>query len=143
MRRRNGGFTLLEILVAVTVLAVAFSSIYRLFGGTIRSIMTSEGYVRAVVVGEQMMTEVLFDEKKEFEPGSSQGAFAGNPHYTYEMEIAEYETPIGRSGGDDTKDIKDKAATYVVNLKVKWKDGREQKSLLLSSMKTVVEESEL
>ncbi len=135
------GFTLLEILVAVTVLAVAFTGLFRLFGGTLHSITVSEKYARAAILSEQKMTEILFDQN--FEPGAGGGTFANNPAFSWESGIQKYETPIGRIEAEEveTKDLEDVINTYRVEVSVSWDEGGKAKSLGLVTLKTLVEEN--
>lgn len=136
------GFTLLEILVATTVVAVAFTAIFRLFGGTLRSIVNAEKYTYAVVLGEQKMNEILLAEEG-ISPMVESDIFLENPGYSYDLEIAKYEEPIGREVASELTDLKALVAAYKVNLVVHWREGRKGKSLELSTLKTVIEENRL
>jgi len=128
----QSGFTLLEILVAVTILALALGSVFRLFGSSLRSIENSNGYSRAVVLGEQMMTQILFDEAA-FPPEPRSGRFDQNPAYSYTLESSLYEKPIGR-----TDDEQNMLETYLLRLKVGWMEENKPKSVTLTTLKTVV-----
>jgi len=131
------GFTLLEILVAFTLLAVVFTSLFRLFGGSLRSIENSEKYARAAVLGEQLMTEILFDETPlPAEP--SDGRFENNPDYSFTVAAAPFDKPIGRIDESVLENALP-VATYEINLTVKWNEGGREKSLTLTTLKTVLE----
>ncbi len=131
-----GGFTLLEILVAFTILAIAFSSIFQLFGGTLRTIENSERYALAAVLAEQTMNEKLFGE--EFEVGSEAGVYEGNESFKWSTEIGEYEEVIGLEM--ETEHLL-QPVTYSVKVTVGWEDGKRERSLELVSLKTFVEEA--
>lgn len=133
----SSGFTLLEILVAVTLLAVVFSSLFRLFGGSLRSIENSEKHARAAVLGEQLLTELLFNETS-FPIEPTGGRFEDNPDYSYSLAASPFEKPIGRID----KSVLEKTlpvTTYKINLTVKWDEGGREKSLKLITLKTVLE----
>jgi len=57
------GFTLLEILVALVLLSIAFLVIIRLFAVNLRGISISDDYSVAVARVESRMRELLDDEK--------------------------------------------------------------------------------
>ncbi len=130
------GFTLLEILVAFTILAIALSSIFQLFGGTLRNIEDSERYALAALLAEQTMNEKLFGES--FEAGSDAGVYKGNESFKWSTEIGEYEEVIG---WEMEPEQALQPVTYSVKVTVGWKDGKSERSLELISLKTFVEEA--
>lgn len=134
---RQSGFTLLEILVAVTVLALVFTSLLRLFGGTLRSVENSVKYAHAAVLGEQLLTAVLFDEEA-FPPPQAAGRFEENPEFSYSLESSLYEEPIGMMEVS-AFDADSQLSTYRVALTVEWQEGAKTRSLRLNTLKTVVE----
>jgi len=135
--RCSRGFTLLEILVAVTLLAVVFSSLFRLFGGSLRSIENSEKYARAAVLGEQLLTELLFNEAA-LPAEATGGRFENNPDYSFTLAAFPFEKPIGRID-ESVLENAPPVTTYEINLTVKWNDGGREKSLKLTTLKTVLE----
>ncbi len=56
------GFTLVEILVALALVAIALLIIVRLFSADLRGITVSQDYVAAVVKAESRMRELLADD---------------------------------------------------------------------------------
>ena len=61
MRSRQG-FTLLEILVSLSIIAVAVTVVLQLFSADLRAISASENYLSAVTKAEAKMREVLDNE---------------------------------------------------------------------------------
>jgi prepilin-type N-terminal cleavage/methylation domain-containing protein len=57
--RTPRGFTLLEILIAMALLAIAITVLVELFSTNLRNIATSQNYIPAVVAAETMMSNVL------------------------------------------------------------------------------------
>lgn len=131
------GFTLLEILVAVTILAVSFTAIFHLFGGTLRNIERSERHARAAVLGGEKLEELL--GQIPFPPVGEQGTFPGNPDYSYKTAVEEYKEPVGRKEKNIPHDAAERVALYRLAVKVEWKDGASSKELVLNTLKTVVE----
>jgi general secretion pathway protein I len=53
--RRSAGFTLLEVVVALAIMAIALGVLYRAVGGGVRTIGDLSAYSRAVAVGESVL----------------------------------------------------------------------------------------
>lgn len=134
---RMRGFTLLEILVAVTILAVSFTAIFRIYGGTLRNLERSERHARAAVLGGEKLEELL--ARRPFPPANEQGTFAGNPDYSYKTAVEEYVESVGRKDKNIPHDAAERVALYRLAVKVEWKDGAADKELLLTTLKTIVE----
>ena len=60
---RNAGYTLIEVLVAFVILALALTVILRTFAGGVRSIAVSEDYVTAVLIAETQLSSAGIDER--------------------------------------------------------------------------------
>ncbi len=131
------GFTLLEILVAVTILAVSFTAIFHLYGGTLRNIERGEHYARAAVLGGEKLEELL--SNSPFPPMNEQGIFPDNPDYSFKTTIEEYQEAVGRKDKNIPRDAAERIALYRLAVKVEWKDGTASKELVLNTLKAVVE----
>ncbi|MBI5638656.1 MAG: prepilin-type N-terminal cleavage/methylation domain-containing protein [Nitrospinae bacterium] len=134
---RERGFTLLEILVAVTILAVSFTAIFHLYGGTLRNIERSERHARAAVLGGEKLEELM--ARSPFPPVGEQGTFSGNPDYSYKTTVEEYKEPVGRKEKTAPRDAAERIVLYHLSVKVEWKDGETAKELVLNTLKTAVE----
>lgn len=134
---RMRGFTLLEILVAITILAVSFTAIFHLYGGTLRNLERSERHARAAVLGGEKLEELL--AHSPFPPANGQGTFPGNPDYSYKTTVEEYKEPVGRKDKNIPRDAVERVALYRLGVIVEWKDGAAVKELSLATVKTVVE----
>jgi len=137
LHNANSGFTLLEILVAVTVLAISFTALSRLYGGSLRSIENTEKYARATVLAEDKMNQLL--QTVPFPPSSGDGVFEKNPGFRWKTEIAEYTGPIGRQG--ITPIATERLITRNLTVTVMWDEGNTPRSLSLETLKTAVEET--
>lgn len=58
----RSGFTLLEVLVALSILSTAIILIFQLFSANMRNIALSEDYVSATVTADARMRDVLEDD---------------------------------------------------------------------------------
>lgn len=117
------GFTLLEILVATAILAIAITVILQLFSANLRNIAVSDDYVKAVTKAHIKMREIL-DESDIGEKAYTEVTKDG---YRLDVSIAE----ILR---DRTENLNVKL--YEINLKISWRKGNKEKFLNLKTLKT-------
>jgi len=83
---REGGFTLLEVMVAIAVIATALVSLLGLHGRNIQIVAADQQIARATMLAQQAMTEALVSSDFP-DPTGSHGDFAGDPDYHWEVEI--------------------------------------------------------
>lgn len=77
---RNGGYTLIEVLVAFMILALALTVLLRIFSGGLRNVSVSSDYARAVLVAEaQLATAGVTDA---LVPGETYGDDGGRFRWT-------------------------------------------------------------
>jgi len=69
-RSQPAGFTLLEVLVAMAILAVAVTAVMQLFGQGLRLARASGEHLTATLLASQKLTEVA---QASLEPGERQG----------------------------------------------------------------------
>ncbi len=73
---KKRGFSLLEVMIAVAVLAIAIASVFRLYSVTLRGTLKAENYNKAVIIASSMMDEAFAikdpedaETTEEFEDG--------------------------------------------------------------------------
>ena len=122
---RDAGFTLIEVIVAITILSVCLVMIMQLFSAGLRASRASCDYTKAVIYAKDIMEEMSGSPEQgsgEFEDG-----------FSWETEVAPYENPEGITG--NIKQIK---------VKVRWSDAlRRDKALELVSLKTILDKDAL
>jgi general secretion pathway protein I len=118
------GFTLLEILVAFVILAVAITSIVQLFSSNIRAISASDKYTAAAVSAETKMRDILAGDKLE-ERSWSETSDDG-----YIMDILISETLKERNDNIPKKLME-------IDLTIYWPAGSKKKSLILRTLKVI------
>lgn len=147
-RSRNRGFTLIEILAAFVVFALAFGAVMQALSGSIRNTAQSRGYTQAALMARSKLETLgLTEPLKE---GSTSGKLEEG--YRYELEISEYEPPSGEvsvSGGDGegqepppdrgaaTGNVQPNVKLYRVKLTVYWGNQRSERRAEFSTLRAV------
>lgn len=117
---RQRGLTLLELLVAFAIMALALGMLYRAMGGSARSAGDVERYQRAVLLAESIMA--LRDTVPE--QGWRQSGESGG--YRWQVSSAPYRT--GLSGPDIPP-------LHEVEIVVNWFDGQRDRSFELATLR--------
>jgi len=120
----EAGFTLLEVLVALTLLSVALVVILQLFSANLRGIATSEDFAKATMRAEATMRDVLDNEDIE-EKSSSETTPDG------------YRIDVAITNADEKRTENLPLKLLQISLTVHWKDGVKERSLTLKTMKAV------
>jgi general secretion pathway protein I len=121
---KNRGFTLLEVLVALSILGIAITILLQLFSSNLRALSASEDYVSAVTKAEAKMREIL-DDKDLSEKSWSETTDDG-----YSMDVS-----INETLKDRTDNLQ--VSILEVTLTVHWTKNTKNKSLTLRTMKVV------
>jgi type II secretion system protein I len=90
-----GGFTLIEVLVALTIVAFAFVGLLGLHNRNISLIARDQDLTRATLLARQFITEMEVVEQFP-ELGVSRGEFANVPGFYWERDVEETELPTVR-----------------------------------------------
>src|SRR5574340_1761691 len=61
-RNSCGGFTLLEVLVAMVLLSISLVAIFEIFSPNLKGIAKSDDYSHAVIIAESKMRKILDDD---------------------------------------------------------------------------------
>jgi len=113
--RKHGGFTLLETLVALAVLAISLGVIYQIFGTSLRNMQYAKEYSYAQMLAESKLSE-LGKGIPVFE-GSFEGRF--DEKYFWQMQVSQL--PSTRKDGAD--EIK----KYRIDFKILWESNKVQR----------------
>lgn len=121
------GFTLLETLVATSLLGIAIAVILQLFSANLHSISESGDYVAAATRAEVKMREVL-DSSDLVEKSYSEVTDEG-----YRMDVS-----ITEALKDRTENLQ--LRLFEIALTVHWTNGSKERAMTLRSMKAVKKE---
>ena len=124
MRRdRNRGFTLLEVLVALTILGLAVVTSIQLFAGGLRLLRVSGRHQEAVLIADQKLREI-----EVVEAGKTTGT---ERDYEWELDVTPTDVPaelIVRSPRP--------LRLYRLEVTVRWEGSR---SIQLATLRTAIE----
>ena len=134
-RKVRGGFTLIEVVVALAILSVGLTVVIELFAGGLRLARVSEEYTKAVNYGRNKMEEITV--KPKIEEGSEEGKFDETFHWQVGVKKVDV-LPIEKK-----PDLKVPVDLFQIQVKVIWKSGSKERSTSVETYKTFrVEEDE-
>ena len=126
--RGDSGFTLLEVIVAMTIMAIGFVAVVELFSGGIRSATLSERYLKGTTLASDKLSEL---DLGSFDTGSGSGIFKDAPDYRWELEVSPYPTLLN----DEEFDVR----VAKINIKVLWNDSGNERNVELVTLKMMGE----
>ena len=126
------GFTLLEILLAISILGVAVTVIMQQFSAGMKIARMSQSYTTATIYAKQKLEELQVEE--EMREGEESGDFEDG--YQYRVSITPYEDYIEDDEDSELFDLLP-LEMYHLEAVVWWKEGEKEKSVALSTLKTV------
>ncbi|MEW5803539.1 MAG: prepilin-type N-terminal cleavage/methylation domain-containing protein [bacterium] len=142
--RRTQGFTLLEVMIAVAILAVGLVTLFRLFSGSLRSTKISADYSKAVMGARMKMDEALgyvyledyeesMEKQGEFGTGEENSFLEG---YRWQVRDEEYIIPdLEEEWSKHNGSLEKKYQLRKITIRVSWKSGENDKSVELVSVK--------
>ena len=102
--RSTSGFTLLEVMVAVAVLAIVLVSVYRMHSQTLTMNTAARFYTQAPLLAQKKMAEVTTTSSGIF--ASDSGDFGENfPGYSWQVSAADASSELLGEVADDFKRI--------------------------------------
>ena len=122
--RSRRGFTLLEVLVSLSIVAIAVTVVLQLFSADLRAIAASDDYASAVLKAEVKMREVL-DNEDLTETSWSEATPDG-----YRMDVSVSEVLKEKTNNLQVRLLE-------VGLTTRWFKGTKEKTLALRTIKIV------
>lgn len=125
---RNHGFTLLEVLVAFSITALALGVMYRIYAkGTTTAILGRE-YAQAVAIADSKLAAVGVDESLDNDSSSG----TENDKYEWQMSINDYESSAERDSG-----LEQPLQLKQIDLVISWNSLGRQHSFKLQTLRPV------
>jgi len=124
--RRGRGFTLLEVLVAMSILAISLVVVLQLFSGGLKSARLSDQYTRGIFYAREKMDEILLAEA--LTEGVIDGEFEDGFKWRAEARPLEIEKV-------DNAGLPFRA--FNINVDIRWNEGEKEKHFEVSAIKLV------
>lgn len=121
--KNEQGFSLLEVVVALTILAGGFLTVLNLFSGSVLSVDFSGQYMKAVTLANSKINEL---EMLNFQPSEYSGKFKNEKSYRWEVDIAPHDSPLN--------DPEASIQLQKVLLKVSWEDQGQARNVELATL---------
>jgi len=122
----TNGFTLMETLVAMMLLAISLVVILQLFSGGLKSGKIADDYARAVFHARDKMEEFLLID--DFEEGTFEGTFDENYSWRVDIKLVETEDE------DEDEEKNSLVDLYHVDVLVFWLVGGQEKNFQISTL---------
>ena len=131
--RRNGGFTLLELLLAFMVFAISFATVLEILSGSMRNTVRARHFTEAALTAQSVMDQVGVEIP--LEPGFRADGESGD--YRWQLEIFEY---AGMEGEINTVELAEltQIALLQVELYVSWGEPPRDRSRRFSTVKALL-----
>jgi len=123
--RHSAGYTLIEVLVAFLILALALAVLMRIFAGGVRNVAVASDYARAVLIAESRLAEAGIDGT--LLPGDISGI--EEDRYTWTRSVEPYVLDSG------TAQAQPKVAAWYVTVSVAWPHETGRRSIDLSTVR--------
>lgn len=120
------GFTLIEILVAISILAISLVVILQLFSGGLKSSRLSDEYTRGIFHAREKMDEILL--ARELTEGVISGQF--DDDFKWRAEARHLDIP-------EAKEVKLPLRAFNISVDVMWNSGLQEKRFSVSAIKLV------
>ena len=129
MMVRNRGFTLMEVVISLAILAIGLTIIIELFSGGLRLGRTSKEYTMAVNYARLKLEEIAF--KQTLEEGTEEGEF--DEPFRWQVGLKKVDIlPVG-----DKSDFKPLIELFQIKVNIIWKSGSQERSVGIESYQTI------
>ncbi|UHQ19962.1 prepilin-type N-terminal cleavage/methylation domain-containing protein [Lysobacter sp. KIS68-7] len=132
-RATQAGYTLIEVIIAFAVLALALTLLLGTLSGATRQVRWADDAGRAAMHAQSLLAQLGVGEP--LRPGHTEGDFEEG-RYRWALDVAPWRDP---SESDAAQQLIDPAAPRLLSLdlQVKWGDGTPRDSLHLQSLRLV------
>lgn len=117
------GFSLLEVLVAFSILSLALATLLTLFGSGVRSTAVARDYQRALYIAESRLATLQGVAARQLQPESTQGEAAGG--FIWRSQVTAPEQPPQVSG----------VTLYQLAVQVSWQEGGKTRQIALTTLR--------
>ena len=112
-RSSQRGYTLLEVLVAFTLLAIGLGLLLAILSGGVRSVARSSQSTRATLYAESMLNTLGADRR--LQPGRSEGMFEQG-RYRWTLDVTRFKPPVPTPARGDSYSADPNLLSFVDNV---------------------------
>ncbi|MCH9698309.1 MAG: prepilin-type N-terminal cleavage/methylation domain-containing protein [Gammaproteobacteria bacterium] len=123
---KQSGFSLLEILVAFTIMAISITVLLEIFGRNTQVAFHSDNYSQALVLAESLLDSVGREE--ELSESGDSGNF--DSRFAWNVAVSEYQ-PVEEDVDFELLPYQ----LYDVNVTVSWGEGDTQRKVELNTLR--------
>ncbi|NOQ64657.1 MAG: prepilin-type N-terminal cleavage/methylation domain-containing protein [Methyloprofundus sp.] len=125
-KSKQQGFSLLEILIAFSILAFSLGILLNIFSGGLRRTIVSEEYQQAVIIAQSKLAAAGVETALE----EAKGHGKVQDKYTWSVQVQAYDD--GKMGVDaDGSSLE----AFQVTVKVQWAEGKTERIVELTTLR--------
>lgn len=132
--RGRGGFTLVEVVVAMAILGISLVLVIELFSGGLRLGRASEEYTVAAQLARQKIEEIAL--YKQVEEGIEEGEFDST--YRWQVKVKKIDLLLLAN----ETDYKPPADLYQIQVRIIWKSGSKERTTRIETFRAVKPETD-
>lgn len=125
LSKRQRGFSLLEILVAFSILALSLGVLLRVFSTNVRLAAVSDDYAKAVLVAESVLAEATADTLEEGESSGNYGE-----HFQWTVSIKPFDPELEELDIDILP-----VQLYQIQVRVEWGSEQNPRNVTLMTLR--------
>jgi general secretion pathway protein I len=126
---KQGGFTLVEVVVAMAILGISLVLVIELFSGGLRLARASEEYTVAGQLAREKMEELALNN--QFEEGIKEGEFDST--YRWQVEVKKIDLLLFSK----ETDYRPPVDLFQVQIRIIWKSGSQERITRIETYKAV------
>ena len=120
----NDGFSLLEVIVALAIMAMGFVTVLQLFSGSIRSVSLSEQYLKGTTLAHSKLGEL---EVNNYSVTEYEGIFPDEKNYRWQLQVSPHTSSLNSKEHN--------IQLSEVTLNVLWEEAGKTRDIELSTIK--------
>lgn len=124
--KHSAGFSLIEVLVALTILAISFGVIFEIFSGGLRRVNDGSQGFKAMLQAETLMNDL--GHNLPIREGAQQGTT--DLGYKWQIDIKPYEPDMG-----DVDVESPLGELYDISITVRWQSGLRERQVTIHSLR--------
>jgi len=120
----NDGFSLLEVIVALAIMAMGFVTVLQLFSGSIRSVSLSEQYLKGTTLAHSKMGEL---EVNNYSVTEYEGIFPDEKNYRWQLQVSPHTSSLNSKESN--------IQLSEVTLNVLWEEAGKTRDIEINTLK--------